>query len=114
MKNYVSKEFSEANSPLTSKEWKDKSEKDRIDSIRKKLNLNDLYKDFEITSADKDGQVTLKIEKIIPANERGVFLLELEQTLKNSIDEAITIWLEPVGDKSKLRNLRGIKFKTVE
>ena len=31
--------------------------------------------------------------------------------MKESVDNAITIWLEPVGDKSKLRNLRGIKIK---
>ena len=28
-----------------------------------------------------------------------------------SIDNGITVWLEPVGDKSKLRNLRGIEIK---
>ena len=43
-------------------------------------------------------------------NKRGLFLLELEERLKSAIDKGITIWLEPVGDKSKLRQLRGIKF----
>jgi hypothetical protein len=114
MKSYITKEFSEANSPLVSQDWKDQSEKDRINSIIKILNSEDKYKDFEIINADDDGQVTLKIEKIIPASERGIFLLNLEEKLKDSIDRAITIWLEPVGDKSKLRNLRGINFKTVE
>ena len=52
----------------------------------------------------------MKIETKIPASERGVLLLELEKSLKLKIDEGITIWLEPVGDKSKLRQLRGIKF----
>ena len=32
--------------------------------------------------------------------------------LKNSIEKSITIWLEPVGDKSKLRMLRGIEIKS--
>ena len=27
------------------------------------------------------------------------------------IDAGLTVWLEPVGDRSKLRNLRGINFK---
>ena len=31
--------------------------------------------------------------------------------MKADIDEGITLWLEPVGDKSKLRNLRGIELK---
>ena len=39
-------------------------------------------------------------------------LLDLEEKLKNEIDLGITVWCEPVGDKSKLRNLRGIKIKT--
>ena len=32
-------------------------------------------------------------------------------SLKRKVDNSITVWLEPVGDKSKLRNLRGITFK---
>ena len=42
---------------------------------------------------------------------REMRLKKLEQKLKSNIDVGITIWCEPVGDKSKLRNLRGIKFK---
>ena len=38
-------------------------------------------------------------------------LLELESYLKENIDKGLTVWLEPVGDRSKLRNLRGIKIK---
>ena len=38
-------------------------------------------------------------------------LLDLESLIKDNIDDGISIWLEPVGDKSKLRNLRGINFK---
>ena len=40
-------------------------------------------------------------------------LLDFEEELKKSIDQGITIWLEPVGDKSKLRNLRGITIKAI-
>ena len=48
----------------------------------------------------------------MPANERGLFLLELEEKLKLAVDQGITVWCEPVGDKSKLRNLRGVEIKT--
>ena len=37
-------------------------------------------------------------------------LIDLENKIK-TIDPGLTLWLEPVGDKSKLRNLRGITFK---
>jgi hypothetical protein len=55
--------------------------------------------------------VTLRIEENIPANERGLFLITLEEKLKKLVDIGLTIWLEPVGDKSKLRNLRGVQIK---
>ena len=114
MIKYISKEFSEAETPQASEEWKNKSSKDRIDVIIKKISENENYKNFQVIDADDNAYVTLKIENVIPASIRGILLLELEETLKNSIEKAITIWLEPVGDKSKLRNLRGIKFKTVD
>ena len=38
--------------------------------------------------------------------------IELEQKLKSNIDVGITIWCEPVGDKSKLRKLRGIQINS--
>jgi len=114
MINYINKDNSLAESPKVSLEWKQKSEKERIKLITDKLIENPLYKNFEVVKAEKNAQVVLRIEKSIPASKRGVMLLELEEMLKNFVDKSITIWLEPVGDKSKLRNLRGIKFKEEE
>ena len=106
MKNFFTKE----QTPLPSESWKNNTEGKRIELITTELKKNTLYKEFEVTSAAFNGQIVLKIEKAIPANERGLFLLELEENLKSSVDRGITVWCEPVGDKSKLRNLRGIKF----
>ena len=103
--------FSGAKTPITSKDWRKKSEKNRIDIVSEELKKNSLYKDFEVIKAADDGQIILKIERIIPANQRGLLLLELEEKLK-LIDEGITIWCEPVGDKSKLRKLRGVEIIT--
>tara|TARA_B110000438_G_C15793840_1_gene641959 strand:- start:1820 stop:2206 length:387 start_codon:yes stop_codon:yes gene_type:complete len=114
MVNYINKDNSLAESPKVNLEWKQKSEKDRIKLITDKLITNPLYSTFEVVKADENAQVILRIEKSIPASKRGVMLLELEEMLKNLVDKSITIWLEPVGDKSKLRNLRGIKFKDEE
>ena len=79
--------------------------------ILKELKKNILYKDFEVVKAPDNGQILLRIEKIIPANVRGLLLLELEEKLK-LIDNGITLWCEPVGDKSKLRKLRGVEINT--
>jgi hypothetical protein len=54
------------------------------------------------------------VKETIPTNIRGLLLLDLEKKLKDNIDNGLTVWLEPVGDKSKLRNLRGIKIKKIE
>jgi len=110
MKNYIEEKYSKADTPTTSKEWLNKSENERIVIIASELNKSKLYQDFQTVKAPDNGQIVLKIEKVIPANERGLLLLELEERLKSKIDKGITVWCETVGDKSKLRKLRGIKI----
>ena len=107
----MKKNFSKVKTPVTSQKWRKKSEESRINIISEELKKNSLYKDFEVIKAADDGQIILKIERIIPANQRGLLLLELEKKLK-LIDEGVTIWCEPVGDKSKLRKLRGVEIRT--
>ena len=36
----------------------------------------------------------------------------MSPVIKNNIDKGLTVWFDPVGDKSKLRNLRGVEIKT--
>ena len=104
--------FSKSKTPQTNQDWVNRQEKERIEIVYKEIKKEEIYKDFEVTKAQKNGQVVLKIERTIPANERGLFLLRLEEKLKSTIDAGITIWCEPVGDKSKLRNLRDVEIKT--
>ena len=106
----MKKNFSNLTTPITSQDWKRESEENRIKSVSKELKKNFLYKDFEVIKVPDNGQIVLKIERIIPANERGLLLLELEGMLKSAVDKGITVWCEPVGDKSKLRQLRGVKI----
>ena len=107
----MKKNFSKVKTPTTGKDWIKQSEENRISIISKELKKNNLYKDFKVIKASDDGQIILKIDHIIPANQRGLLLLELEKNLKQ-IDEGVTIWCEPVGDKSKLRKLRGVEIAT--
>jgi len=102
--------YSNEITPKTGKGWIKLSTKQRVDLIQNQLNSDEIYKGIEIVKVPDDGQVVLKINKSIPANERGLYLLKIEEIFKLNIDNGITIWLEPVGDKSKLRQLRGIKF----
>tara|TARA_A100001011_G_C14184751_1_gene788516 strand:- start:804 stop:1127 length:324 start_codon:yes stop_codon:yes gene_type:complete len=104
------KNFSNQETPKPGEKWKSLSEDSRIEMIAKELKKNELYSGFEVVEAPDNGQIVLKIERALPAKERGILLLELEEKLKSALDKGISVWLEPVGDKSKLRNLRGIKF----
>lgn len=113
MVKYISKEFANKKSPVVRAEWKNKTNKERINLVQQEIIKNENYKNFLTIKADINGQVVLKIEELIPASKRGLLLLELEETLKHNIDIGITVWLEPIGDKSKLRNLRGISFKEI-
>jgi hypothetical protein len=104
--------FSNYKTPTTGSSWKKKSENERIEIISNFLKFNTFYKDFLVIKALDNGQVTIRIDHLIPANKRGVLLLDLESDLKKKIDQGITIWCEPVGDKSKLRQLRGVVINT--
>lgn len=101
-----------AKTPLVSEEWKRKSNLERIALVENFFKKNQ-YIDYKVVRVEIDGHVILKVEKNIPAHERGLLFLNLEQKMKDQIDKGITIWLEPVGDKSKLRNLRGINIKSL-
>jgi hypothetical protein len=108
----MAKKF-EPNKTLTaSKEWLELSLESRLLKIITFLETDVLYQNIQVTDANKEGHVTLRIEDNIPSDERGLFLLSLEEKLKKLVDIGLTIWLEPVGDKSKLRNLRGVQIKT--
>ena len=110
----INKDNSYEDSPTVGEKWKKKSDKERIFEINEFMKLNKINTIYEVFNALEDGQVILKTQKSIPAKDRGIHLLEVEEKLKKSIDKGITVWLEPVGDKSKLRNLRGITFKNLE
>ena len=109
--NIINKENSYKDSPVTGKIWISNNESERIQLIIDRLNLKDEYKKFTPVKAPTNGHVILTTDLILDAATRGKLLLEMEEYLKAQIDEGIILWLEPVGDKSKLRGLRGIQIK---
>ena len=111
MVNLINKSTASENTPIPSESWISLTDDFKKQKIKNEISNSKLLDDFIVISCDDHGNVILKIEKVIPANERGVLLLKVEEMLKEKIDKSIVIWLEPVGDKSKLRNLRGIEIK---
>ena len=104
--------FSNSITPTPSEKWVNSDNKKRKELIMEVLNKSKLYEGFQVADTPKSGQVVLRIEKNIPASQRGLLLLELEKKIKSAIDLGLTIWCEPVVDKSKLRKLRVIEINT--
>lgn len=69
------------------------------------------YDLIELLHLKNDGQVIVNFRTPVGPELRGGILLDLEELLKTEFDQGITVWLEPLGDKNSLRNLRGIEVK---
>ncbi len=110
-KNINIKKFAIEKTPLTGSRWLKLSISEREHIINLELKKKKLN-DFEVFKTSDDGQIVFKVLNPIPSSKRSDILLDLEQDLKESIDKGLTVWFEPIGDKSKLRNLRGIKFQS--
>ncbi len=106
------KNFAKVKTPTTNNEWLSLSKEKRVELIKLELKKKKID-NFEIYDAPDDGRIIFKVTDPIQSNKRGLLLLDLEEQLKKKINNGLTVWLEPVGDKSKLRNLRGITFKNI-
>ena len=103
--------YANVDSPTTSKKWiaiGELARKAQVSQALIDLNFNNVA---EVVQAPDNGQIVLKLKVALGASERGIFLLDMEEKLKQKVDEGITIWCEPVGDKSKLRQLRGVQIQ---
>tara|TARA_R110002111_G_scaffold69071_4_gene111819 strand:+ start:129 stop:464 length:336 start_codon:yes stop_codon:yes gene_type:complete len=109
-KNFKNYAFVDTVQP--SENWKKISQTERIELIYNQLHKYQGAETFKVEQADENGQIVIAVDKNIPANERGLYLLELEQTLKEYVDQGLHLWCEPVGDKSALRKLRGVVIKS--
>lgn len=100
------------NTPVTGKYWHNLSDTQRIDAIYELINKNDSFKNITISRALENGQVIVALSEDINVAVRGSLLLDFEEHIKINLDEGLNVWCEPIGDKSSLRNLRGIEIKT--
>ena len=105
--------FSNTPTITVSKEWSLLDHDSKTEKISFHINAFNKNKlNIKVVSADSKGQVIIALHENLTAKERGMFLLDLENFLKKNIDTGINIWCEPIGDKNKLRKLRGIKINT--
>ena len=114
MNNGIPIEFASHASPLPSSTWTSITEEKRIANVKSAIQDFPGNEAIEIKQAYGDGQVTIVLNNVMTASERGLFLLDLEDWIKKILDNGITIWHEPIGDKNSLRNLRGIEVVSNE
>lgn len=101
--------FPNQESPKPSEKWKNMSRDERIKSIQDMIVKNN-FDALEAFNAFDHGEILLKVIKDLPVNNRGNYLLDFEILLKNKIDKALYVMIEPLGDKNSLRKLRGINI----
>jgi len=109
MKKGVNLSFANIDSPSTGASWVNMTKDKRVSLLESSIQLFSPQVDLNVVEAHESGQVSIHINSVIEINDRGEFLLNLEEYLKSTIDIGINIWHEPIGDKSSLRNLRGIE-----
>lgn len=103
----------QTNTPTPGLAWQQLSDAERLALVVDTLHtgMASLNSIVSVAAAKQDGQIIVNLLEPLPANKRGTLLLDLEEFLKNTIEPGLTVWLEPLGDKSSLRNLRGIEVR---
>lgn len=110
----VSLAYAQTDTPLPSPAWRRLA-----DAARLALAMDTLHTwsaalggNIVIAEANQDGQIFVSLVEPVPAGKRGTLLLDFEAFLKEAIDPGLVVWLEPLGDRNSLRNLRGIEVRS--
>jgi hypothetical protein len=107
------KQRSEAMTPGCGSHWQQASPADRLRVVRDIIDaVAEWASALDIAEVRDDGQVILRFTRPVDADRRGGLLLDLEDRLKSRIDQGLTVWLEPLGDRNSLRRLRGIEVRS--
>jgi len=109
MSSGIDVSFSDVSSPTPSVDWISLTIGGRIDLVKESIHNFSSNVDIEVVEANESGQISVIINDTLSADERGPLLLDIEEFLKLNVDNGITLWHAPIGDKSSLRNLRGIE-----
>jgi hypothetical protein len=107
--NGIDVSFSDVSSAIPADDWQSLTMGKRIGLINKSIQDFSLSVDINVVEANKGGQISVIINDELSAAERGPLLLDIENFLKLNVDNGITVWHAPLGDKSSLRKLRGIE-----
>lgn len=105
--------YANTDTPKPGSVWLSYADGERLALVSNRLGQNPQFATLlAVVEAKSDGQVIVKFLAPVAADKRGGILLDFEEYLKNSIDQGLAVWLEPLGDRSSLRNLRGIEVRS--
>jgi hypothetical protein len=107
--NYVREAYAEC--PTPSEKWKNANESSRKKMVQSVMELEE-NSIMKVMHCNDKGYVYIELLQPLEASKRGIMLLEFEFKLKEKLDQALTIWHSPQGDKSSLRRLRGVEVKS--
>jgi len=105
------KNFADSETLAVTKSWSGFTKERRLALLKEVLSLDERFSGISISRALADGSVYVNLEITLAPNKRGTVLLDFEEMLKERVDIGLTVWCEPLGDKSTLRNLRGIEIR---
>ncbi len=108
----INLQYADVNTPTPSAAWRKLSDAERVMHVMQVLRTDSMDEKAIITAAKEDGQVIVSFKEPMSPSKRGQFLLDFEASLKQTIDQGLAVWLEPLGDRNSLRNLRGIEVKS--
>lgn len=100
----------QADSPVVSASWKKSTLNWREETLLQFFKREGFDSSIDLCSATEGGEVIVQLRQELSASERGIYLLHVEERMKAELDRGLTLWCEPVGDKSKLRQLRGVQI----
>ena len=105
--------YASTKTPTPEPTWCQLSDEARLTLVNNTISTNPAFQRKTLMAVDAkiDGQVIISLVEAVSADKRGALLLDLESFLKVSIDQGLVVWLEPVGDRNSLRNLRGIEIE---
>jgi hypothetical protein len=105
------KDVAALDSPVVSNFWRNLEPNERLKRVIEVRDSNTRFSPIQTSRVFPNGEIFVNLVEAIPASIRGSLLLDFEAELKSKIDNGIVVWCEPIGDKSTLRNLRGIQIK---
>lgn len=106
------KEISFAQTPTCGMNWVELNDASRELLVTQLIEKHPAWAAImQVHRVQRDGQVIVKFLVPVGAQQRGTLLLDFEACLKQHLDVGLTVWLEPLEDRSSLRRLRGIEVK---